>query len=77
MHTCFNGKTIVVGIERFRNNHFIPGVKAGHKPEKDSFAASCGNDDLVMINFNTMFPVIINQAPPVAFIPALWLYSVL
>ncbi len=63
-----NSKAVIISIERFRADHFISLVEAGHKTKQDRFRTTGGNYYLIMIHINFIRSIIAHELAPVTFI---------
>src|SRR5664279_2010661 len=68
MYSGFNSKSIIIGVKRLRNDHFIPGIQASQKTKEDGFRATGRNDNLLMINGYSFGSIILYQFTSVTFI---------
>ena len=55
------GKSVVVCVERFRNDDFITGIHTGVEGESEAFATTGGDDDFIGGDFNTDAVVVFHQ----------------
>ena len=63
-----DGKPVIVGIKRFGDDDFVPGVEAAHEPEEDGFGAAGGDDDLVIVDIDANSLVAGGEFAAVAFV---------
>ena len=65
-HAAHRGKGVVVGVEGFRDDDFIAGIHTAVEGEKEAFAATGGDDDLIGGDLNTHAVVVFHQFLAVA-----------
>ena len=62
-------KSVVVGVKGLGDDDFVTGVKAAHEPKQDSFGATGGDDDLVVVDVDPYSFIVCGQFAAVAFVP--------
>ena len=60
-NTAHGGESVVVGIERFRDDDFVARIHAAVEGEKETFATTGGNDDFVDGDVDTHAVVVFHQ----------------
>ncbi len=66
-HTCHEGKSVVIGVERFKDDHLVAGVAAYLECYLQRFRSSDSDDDLFVGKVDADTLVILGQSPAVSF----------
>ena len=65
LHPRFHRETIVIGIERFRNDHLVPLIHGSKHRKNDRLAAGGGHQNLFLADMNIMPAIIFDQPLPI------------